>query len=1091
MNNSIKIILLILLFSSCTSNRNKQLLHEVSSKRTTINFVNKLKETRNLNALSYMYFYDGAGVAVGDINNDGLPDIYFVANMGKNKLYLNEGNFKFKDITEKAGVAGKSDWNTGVSMVDINNDGLLDIYVCAVTGINGFKGHNELFINNGDNTFTEQAHKYGLDFKTYSCNAAFFDYDGDGDLDMYLLNEGKHSAASFGPASNRNIRNDKIGDKLLRNDNGKFVDVSKQAGIYGGPNGYGLGVGIADFNNDGWPDIYVSNDFHENDYYYINNGDGTFKEELKDHFGKVSRYSMGNDIADINHDGYPDIFTLDMMPENEKALQETLGDNTPEYHKIRKKLGYFPQFSRNMLQINNQGTSFSETALISGIAATDWSWSPLFADLNQDGYLDLFITNGIYKRLNDLDYLKAFTKIAQNKQVNTKKLFDENLMKLMPSGKVHNYLYEGTNSLKFIDKSSDWIKNKPTLSSGLAYGDFDNDGDLDLVINNYNSKPIIYENKVNDKTHRYLKIKFNYTKKNHFGIGTKVVVYTKSEKQYQQLYTTRGFQSSVEPIIHFGFGNTKLIDSLLVIWPDNTYQKLRNIKTNQTITIKPTQTRNKINYKVLFPKAKKWFKKASDSILTFRDIQNRYSDFIRQKLIPYKISNEGPAVAVGDVNGDGKQDVFFGGAKHKKARLYIQVNNKFKPVSIPIIENDSLSEDVDALFFDADNDGDLDLFVVSAGGEFYGDSKPLLDRIYFNDGHGNFTKRESALPKYYTNGSVVRAADIDHDGDLDLFIAGGAVADKFGKLPKSYLLINDGKGNFTIKKGVLSSKIGMIKDAVFTDFDNYGDKDLIVVGEWMSPKFYQNNNGVFTDVTSSKLVDKNLKGLWQSIIPFDIDHDGDLDYLVGNWGLNSKFVASKKYPLKMFVNDFNGDGKTETIIAIQKNSNYYPINSMDLLNSQMGNLMDKKFKKYSDFAGKTIDEVFDKNKLKNAKQLTINQLNSGYLENIRGKFKFKKFSDKLQLAPITSFLKYDFDGDGKEEVLIGGNKFGLAPYNGKLDANLGFILKNKDSIFLGIKLGINLSNKEIKAFNILKVNKTSYVMVTVKNDNVMLFKVLK
>jgi len=1088
MNKYVFIIIILFVLGGCRK-PNQNLFTRVSTSYSHLDFINAIHDSKELNALDYMYFYDGGGVSVGDINNDGLPDIYFTANKASNKLYLNKGNFKFEDITQKAGVAGHSSWNTGTVMVDINGDGLLDIYVCAVTGILGFTGNNELFINQGDLTFKEESAKYKLNIQAQSANATFFDYDKDGDLDMYLLNQGRHSAASFGPALNRLKISEANGDRLLRNDNGIFVNVSQQAGIYSGPNSYGLGVAVADFNNDGWDDLYISNDFHEDDYYYINNKNGTFTEQLKKHFGKISRYSMGNDVADINHDAYPDIITLDMMPEDEKYLKSALDDNDPVYHKIRGNLGYYPQFSRNMLQINHQGKYFTDVALYAGVAATDWSWAPLLADFNQDGEIDLFVTNGIYRRLNDLDYLKMYTSKAVKSKIKTSRLFDQKALELMPKAAIHNYIFEGTNTLKFKDMSGKWISKEPSVSSGAAFADFDNDGDLDLVVNNYNTTPSLLKN--NSKNTHYLKIKLQGLGSNKFSLGAKVLAYNKGKLQLRQLYTTRGFQSSVEPIIHFGFGNTNKIDSIRIIWPNNTTQVLTDIATNQTLNIKQLKSTQKITYAHYFKKTKPWFKLITDSTFTpLKHIENRFSEFSINPLLPYKISTQGPAFTVGRGMNSQEKILFLGGATRHKAQLFKFDSTGINPIKKNYFDDDSISEDVDAVFFDADGDGDDDLFVVTSGNQFRHKAKPLQDRLYLNDGKNVFTKSLKSLPEYYENGAFVRANDIDNDGDIDLFVGGRVVSQEWNKSPKSYLLLNNGKAKYNIAKSVLTDTIGMLTDGVFTDFNNDGTSDLIVIGEWMAPQFYQNNHGNFVNVTKT-LADLNNTGLWQAIQPFDIDADGDIDYLLGNWGLNSKFKASKRFPLKMYVGDINSKGKTETLLSFAKNGTYYSVNNKDELQKVLGHYIDTKFKTYKDFAGKSFDEIFDK-KLQNRLSLkTVSNLSSGYLENRKGKFVFKSFDEALQLSPITSFLKYDFNNDGIDEVLSAGNFFGLPPYNGKFDTNTGYVLQQGGNNLSGIELGINFGNLEIKHLKTVSIGQNTYLIVVVNNGTSQIYKILK
>ncbi|MGB3774618.1 MAG: CRTAC1 family protein, partial [Leeuwenhoekiella sp.] len=650
----------------------------VQSDSSTVHFSNTLTETRDQNILDYLYFYNGGGVSIGDINNDSLPDIYFTGNQVKNKLYLNKGNFNFEDITSKAGVAGSATWNTGTTMADVNGDGLLDIYVCAVVGINGFMGYNQLFINNGDLTFTERAKEYGLDFENYSSQAAFFDVDNDGDLDMYLLNHAVHTVNSFGPSTIRETRVVESGDKLLINENGKFVDHSDEAGIYGGANSYGLGVTTADFNNDGFTDIYVSNDFHEDDYYYINNGDGTFTENLKTDFGHVSRFSMGSDAADINNDGFMDLITLDMLAEDEHVLKSSAQDDNIEIDRMRiERLGYHPQYSRNMLQINQNGYYFAETALLNGVAASDWSWGPLFGDFDQDGYQDLFISNGIPRRPNDLDYIKYSSTDQIKQKLESTNLIDQLALDKMPIGFMTNYVYSGNPDQNFKNQSKNWIENDSLAATGLAYGDLDNDGDLDLVTNNINAVSSIYENK--GSTGSYLKLMLKDTSKNTYGIGAKAIAYSEGKMQYRQLYTTKSWQSSSEPIIHFGFTKGQKLDSLLLIWPDQKAEMLREIPLNQTLLLQPSEDRFSVNLKdYLDKKSKPLFYKTDDNLgIDYTHVENEYTDFNTQKLLLHKMSDQGPAVAIADVNKDGLDDVIFGSSRFVASAVYLQDQNRF------------------------------------------------------------------------------------------------------------------------------------------------------------------------------------------------------------------------------------------------------------------------------------------------------------------------------------------------------------------------------------------------------------------------------
>lgn len=1049
--------------------------------KTGVEFTNTLTTTKDLSILDYLYFYNGGGVSIGDINNDGLPDIFLTGNQVKNKLYLNKGNLKFEDISNSAGVEGNSDWNTGTTMADVNGDGLLDIYVCAVVGINGFDGFNELYINNGDNTFTESASQYGLDFDSYSSNATFFDYDLDGDLDMYLLNHAVHTQNSFGRFDLRYERRYETGDKLLRNDNGKFTDVSEEAGIYGGINGYGLGLAIADFNQDGYPDIYVGNDFHEDDYYYLNNGDGTFTESLKKYFGHTSRFSMGNDVADINNDGRPDFISLDMLPEDEAALKSSEGDDNIQTQKMRiDRFGYHYQFTRNMLFVNQPDGNFMETALMSGIAATDWSWSGLFGDFDQDGHQDIFISNGIPKRPNDLDFIKFVSSDQIKSKIDNTKLVDQQALDLMPSGSVHNYVYKGGEELHFQDMSEKWIAKDTLISGATAMGDLDGDGDLDLVTNNINQPASLYINKTNDKKN-YLKLTFNYSTKNRFGIGTKVYAYSNGGLQFKELFPTRGFQASSEPMLHFGYNNITVVDSIKIIWPDKSYQVLQNVAVNQTLTIEPTNTKP-FDYNSLHKGNKPLFSLENDNFgLDFTHAEDNYTDFNREKLIPYQISDRGPAFAIGDLNGDGKDDIFFGGSKYEPSQIYVQQDSIFANQQFDGIQKDSILENVSAVIADFNEDGKNDLISTSGGGDFFGKSDPLLDAYYIQQDSA-FTSTK--LPEYYQNSSVIKPFDFDEDGDLDVFIGGHTITAKFGAPANSYLLENDNRG-FKVKKDFEKFSQGMVTDAIWTDFDEDGITDIIIVGEWMSPKFLKQENGSFTEVASL-----DLKGLWQTIEAFDIDGDGDTDYLLGNWGTNSKFKASKEHPMKLYFNDFDDNGQTETVTAMEKNGNYYPLETLDGLASQMVYLK-KKYNTYQSFAGDTMEEIFGEEILDASALLQVNTLKSGYLRNDNGNFVFVPFKSELQVAPIMSFLVNDFDGDGNTEVLVGGNYFGVKPYHGRLDSFPGALIKSEDNILLGNQLGLDFTKKSIRHLKTITLNNQNYLLAVFNNDKVQVYKINK
>lgn len=1049
-----------------------------------ITFENTLNPTDDFKIIDYLYFYNGGGVAVGDINNDGLPDIFFSGNQVKNRLYINKGNLQFEDISAKAGIEGNSTWNTGSVMADINGDGLLDIYVCAVVGLKNLRGHNELYINNGDNTFTERSKEFGLDFDSYSSSAAFLDFDLDGDLDMYLLNHAVHTSESFGNVDLRKQRTYETGDKLLRNDNGKFVDVSEQAGIYGGINGYGLGIAVSDFNLDGYPDIYVGNDFHEDDYYYINNGDGTFSEKGRLAFTYTSRFSMGSDVADINHDGLPDLISLDMLPEDETVLKRSEGDENINTLRMRTdQYGYYYQFERNMLQVNQGNGGFAETGLLSNVAATDWSWSAIFSDFDQDGNQDLFISNGIPHRPNDLDYIKYVSNEKISRTMDVSKIVDQEALSLMPTGEINNYVFKGTGDYGFEDMSTAWLPDEKTCSTATAIADLDNDGDLDVVVSNVNNKPGIYINQTNEKA-AYLKLRLKYSGKNQNGIGTKVYAYKDGRLQYKEMFTVRGFQSSSQPIIHFGFGNHTTVDSINVVWPNGMRQTMGETKLNQTLELSYNEATVKANVRTI-DKNQLHFQQIDQGEigLTFEHKEDEYTDFDRLKLLPYQQSDKGPATAVGDIDNDGFDDIYFGGSKRIASQIFIQSENKFKRIQFPVIARDSIKEDVDAIIADLNSDGKSDLYVGTGGADFYAKAEPLLDNYYVSSDSGLVL---NVIKDYYENVACVRPFDYDGDGDLDLFVGSESVSNDFGKIPRSYFLQND-NGSFKPIQTDLFDNLGMVTDAVWEDFNGDGVSDLVIVGEWMSPLFLKNNGSAFTIDNVQR---DETNGLWQSISSFDIDQDGDQDFVLGNWGLNSKYKASTGHPMKMYYSDFDKDGKSETIIAIEKNGNYYPLDAFDMLASQIVSLH-KKFTSYKSFAGKTIEEIFSGEQLSNAKVYYVNNLASGYLMNDNGKFSFRPLPMDVQLSPVLAQLKYDFDRDGKEELLLAGNYFGVQPFNGRFGSFGGAMVESENRILMGNSIGLNFINKSVRHLNVVEVGGKQYLIATINNDKVQVYKLLK
>lgn len=1072
-------LIISLLFISCQQEKavnSKYLFEKMPASVTGIDFKNSITEDVNHSIINYIYYYNGGGVAVGDVNNDSLPDLFFVSNMKRNKLYVNKGNLQFEDVTKKANIKSASSWNTGVSMVDINNDGFLDIYVCSVSGLLDFKGNNELFINNGDGTFTEKAKKYGLDFKGYSTQAYFFDYDKDDDLDAYIVNHAIHTTLSHGKADNRQKRKPLVGDVLLRNDNGRFIDVSEEAKIYGGANGYGLSASIADFNNDGWDDIYVCNDFHEDDYYYINNQDGTFSEKLAEAFTTISRFSMGSDVADINGDGYQDLITLDMLPKSEKVLKETEGDDAMFNMQVRlKKLGYKDQYSRNMLQINKQGSYFKETALFNRIADTDWSWAPLFADFNNDGHQDLFISNGILRRPNELDFRNYVSSAFKNRSQQEGLTWLYKSINEMPSGSVSNEIFKG-NSKKFSNKTGDWIENKPSLSNGAVYVDLDLDGDLDLVTNNLNDTAAIYQNSINDSLNNYISVQFRYKKGNKEGIGVKTRVFANNQSQIKQLFKSRGFLSSLEAKLHFGLNTHKVVDSIQVIWPNNTLQTIVKPEINRHLIVTYSEEAKPYKYQKKAPFQSHF---EETDIIDYVHTEDNYNDFVNEKLIPYKISTIGPAIAKADIDGNGYEDVFIGSASGQKSKILLNTGSSFQPLENKSIAEDGLYEDNDAVFFDADNDGDLDLYVASGMQEvnMFGFRK---DRLYLNT-NGKF-KRSTIdnIPVDDVVTSCVINYDYDSDGDEDLFVGNYAKPFDFGAAVTSYVLVNDGKGIFTRDRNFkLNTKV---TSAIWEDLNKDGLKDLIVVSEWDNPKLYINKKGVLKLLESPK----QLNGLWQSVTVFDIDKDGDKDILLGNWGLNTKFNPNKNAPLLMYHSDFDANGKPESILAYSKNGNYYPVNSKDELAAQM-NVISKRFVKHKDFSLKTMEELFTKTVIEKAKVYKVHTLASGYIENDNGAFnEFIVLPDDFQLAPITTFSKIEINKDSC--LVVGGNSYRMNSYHGAFTSFKGIILNDIEHYKSVFKYGMKSFHQQIKAVESIKMKKDNLLLIVANNDTLVTYK---
>jgi len=1092
-------LLLTLFFISCSAEQETR-FSLIDSQQTGITFSNNLENTPEFNILNYLYFYDGGGVSIGDINNDGLPDIYFTSNMQANRLYLNKGNFRFEDITEKARVSGSADWTTGTTMADVNGDGFLDIYVSSVNLLNK-SGRNQLFINNGDSTFSERAADFGLDFKGFAKQASFFDYDNDGDLDMYLLNHSVHSDDSFTKAEKRYTYSDESGDKLYRNDEGTFTDVTREAGIYSSPIGYGLAATVSDINKDGCQDIYVSNDFHENDYLYINNCDGTFREVIEKSTGHNSRASMGSDIADFNNDGLPDIFVLDMLPYNEETRKSAVSSEPYNAYKIQRQFGYHPQLIRNTLQLNRgideQGNPlFSEISQLAGVNATDWSWASLFFDMDNDGKKDLFITNGIYRRPNDLDYL-ALARSKQAQEAMQRGMSDTtmSLIQQMPKVEIPNfgYINEGNFNFSNLDETG---LNQPGFSNGAAYGDLDNDGDLDLAVNNVNMEAFIYKNETRERQNRsFIKVKLAGTSNNRFGIGAKVNIYANGNSQLYEMMPTRGFLSSVEPVLTIGLDTVKTVDSLSVHWPDGKKQTLRDISANRTLTLNQQDAiveddpESEVDKDPLF----KNVTEAYGNMFNHRE--NTYSDYDLQQLVPHMLSTQGPGLAVADVNGDGLDDFYIGGAKNQSGGLFMQTNSgKFEPKALSAFEADKMYEDVDAAFFDANNDGAPDLYVVSGGNEFSAQSNSYQDRLYLNDGNGQFVKIEGAIPPMRENGAVVAPDDFDADGDIDLFVGNRSVPGSYGSIPKSYLFQNDGNGRFRDVTEVLSeglSDAGMVTDALWQDVNGDEIPDLVVTGTWMPVSVFINSDGVIKDRTAAAGLSES-NGWWNALEAGDFDGDGDVDFLAGNLGLNAYLKASKEEPLKLYVKDFNEDGQEDPVIAYTEGGKEYPVNPRDELLTHFKYLRSK-FRTYNDFAGKTMQQIFGEQLQENISIKEIYELRSSYLQNNGdGTFSIYELPVEAQFSPIFTFQAADFDNDGTMDALAGGNFHDVKPsLGGRYDAGYGLYLRgngNGNFESTGLMNSGFVIDGEIREIDLLRSSGDRVLIpVARNNDSLLLF----
>ena len=1088
----------LLLIQACTrkavERKDNQLFTALDPEKTGITFINQVTDTKDFNIFTYRNFYNGGGVAIGDINNDGLADLYFTANTSGNKLYLNKGNWEFADITETAEVRGSKSWSTGVTMADVNADGLLDIYVCNSGDVKGDNKENELFINQGNLTFKENAKDFGLNNGGYSTHASFFDYDLDGDLDCYLLNNSFKSIERVEQFMvSREVRDAEGGDKLLQNDGGKFINVSAQAGIYESAIGFGLGVSVSDLNGDMLPDIYISNDFWERDYLYFNKGNGTFSEEIVNSTSVISASSMGADVADLNNDGSAEIFTTEMLPGDNNRLKTMARFEETNIKELRVRSSYHYQLMQNCLHVNNGKGNFQEMAFLAGTATTDWSWGALMFDMDNDGWKDIFISNGIFRDITSMDFADFVGDKENIKRiVQEKGKFDFNdLMDQIPSQKLANYAFINQRALDFENRAEQLGLGEPSFSNGAAYGDLDNDGDMDLVVNNLNMQAFIYRNNAELKKNRFLKIKFKGPEKNSFGIGAHVTLYIKGEQQVLQNFNTRGFESSIEPNLLFGLEGETIVDSIVAVWPDHKRHVLKGIKSDQVLTLDygAADSVFKLNGEVVSPLYRDVTKNVLHGNIFHKE--NSFNDFDVERLLPRKISTEGPKILKGDLNNDKLDDFILLGAFGDPDKLFLQRNNgEFYQHQVPALLADSLVESTCGTLLDVDKDGDLDVLIGSGGNEFDRGVMVHMLRLYQNDGNGNLKRTLDNVPKAIGNFSCIVAEDFDQDGDEDLFIGGRVVPGSYGLRPRSFLFRRDSDGSWANITPEKLAGAGMVTDAVWSDVDNDSRKDLIVVGEWMPVLIFTNNGAQLSAANPIA----NSHGWWNTIEKGDLNNDGREDFVLGNWGRNSKFQASTSRPLTMFVKDFDKNGKSEFIInwypPLEKAP--YPFASKMDITGQLP-LLKKNSLKYASYAAKSYEQLLSDDQRKGADFYTATNLQSAILWN-KGNYKLdlEPLPVEAQVSPIFTIVIDDLDGDSMTDLFLGGNFYGLKPEVGRQNSNFGLILKGNDSgkftPMLPGMTGVDIEGEVRDAKILVGTKKSKMILIGRNNAPALLFK---